>query len=188
MSKEIKPDNFKMLVLIAGIFLSGCIEPRPADDLEKFYFDIEDYFTDQAKLLAKNYSAVEKLLINNNDTQRVVLNNLSWKEELALFINSDINKPAWKDSYVTDSVYDDETLKLISYKSLEDNLPVKQIQIHFSNNIIEHIFIENATRNYVYNSVQVLSYSSGKGFTIEGEQDIILGKDLHYKVIVNFLK
>jgi hypothetical protein len=188
MPKKTRPDNFKILVLIAGIFLSGCIEPRQPNQFEKFYFDIENYFADQAKLLSNNYTEVEKLLINNNDTQRVVLNNLIWIEELAPFLNSDINKPAWKDSYRTDSVFDDETLKSISYKSLEDKLPVKQIQLHFTNNTVDHIFIENATRNYVYNSVQVLSYSSGKGFTIEGEQDIILGKDLHYKVVVNFLK
>lgn len=177
-----------MLVLMAGIFLSSCFERNKNVETEKFYFDLSGFFKTEAEKLNEKKFFAEKYLINDNDTQKLILKNISWEEELAPFINSDINKPAWKGSYKIDSISEDQKLKFVSYKSLETNLPVKEIQVHFNNKEVSHLYIENATNNYVYNSARVLSYNAGTGFSIEGEQDIFLGKDLHYKVFVNFIK
>ena len=176
-----------MLVLGAGIFLSGCLENNTPQNLDKNYFDLKEYFVKKGRLLTKQNTSIEKILITNRDTQRVYLQNVNWEVELLPFINSDINKPAWKNSYRIDSVFNASSLTSISYTSLED-LEIKHLQIHFSDNKVQHIFIESAVNNYIYNSAQVLSYSTDKGYSIEGEQDVIIGKDLHYKIDVNFIK
>ncbi|MGI8892818.1 MAG: hypothetical protein ACR2GN_05095 [Bacteroidia bacterium] len=188
MFKTFRINYFKMLVLFAGIFLSSCFEASPDEEMSKKFFDLKEYFLHQAEVLEKNQISVEKILINSLDTQRVSIEKINWKEELAPFINSDLNKPAWRDSYSIDSAFNNSNIKSIAYKSLDENLPIKEIQIHFKNKSVEHIFIEGASTNYIYNSAQVLSFSPATGYTIEGEQDIILGKDLHYKVMVNFYK
>lgn len=177
-----------MLVVLAGIFLSSCIDSNTPGNFEKNFFDLEEYFKRQSDELSQMDVRIEKLMINNKDTQRVFLDNVSWGEEFAPFTHNDINKPAWKDSYSKDTIFDNGKIKSINYKSSDKNLAVKQIQIYFQNNKVEHIFIENSKKNYVYNSAQVLSYSPASGYIIEGEQDIILGKDLHYKIIVNFIQ
>ena len=178
----------KMLVVLTGIFLSGCIDNNNSKLTEKYYFDLKKYFKDQAeKFEIKNISA-EKILVNDKDTQQVVINNVDWEVEFAPFINSDINKPALRDSYKIDSIYDQKNLSIIKYLSLDEKQSVSQIQIHFRNDIISHVFIESSTSNYVYNSAQVLSFIPDKGYTIEGEQDIVIGSDMHYRIDVNFIK
>lgn len=175
-----------MLVLFTGIFLSGCIERSVPPQTEKFYFDLKGFFEQEASYLYEQNITAEKYLINEKDTQILTLSNINWEKELAPFINSDINKPAWKESYTVDSVLMNEKLQSIIYSSSEKNLLAKQIQIRFYNDNVSHVYIENASKNYIYNSAQILSYHVRKGFAIEGEQDIVLGKDLHYKIIVNF--
>ena len=173
---------------MTGIFLSGCIEGRVPPEKEKFFFDLKGFFEKEASLLNEQKITAEKYLISEKDTQKLILSSLNWEKEFAPFINSDINKPAWKGSYNVDSVLKDQKIQSVIYTSLEKNLPVKQIQIHFNNDNVSNVYIENATKNYVYNSGQILSYYAKKGFAIEGEQDIVLGKDLHYRVIVNFIE
>ena len=177
-----------MLVLLTGIFLSGCIIDTSSDLSEKKYFDLKNYFNTQAGELNQQNITMEKLLINNKDTQKVVINNPDWNVEFTPFINSDINKPALRDSYKIDSVFKNNKLNLVKYISLDEKQSVSQIQLHISENKIDHVFIENSTSNYVYNSARILSYTPFKGYTIEGEQDIILGSDLHYKIDVRFIK
>lgn len=146
------------------------------------YFNIKDFFTTTAAKFTGKHARVLKTLVYNQriETKEVKVNN--WKGELELFINSDINKPAWRNSYSIKNGKD-----LLVYKAKTPELKTREIAIKRSGGKIKWILIYNHTRNILYASTEKLSYYPDSVYVIEKTQSIrLLGKKTYkIKGIIN---
>ena len=79
--------------------------------------------TDTARLNKLN-TAVLKTVTDNGATESKKVKIDNWGRELDLFIASDINKPAWKDSYTITGDSD-----LILYKAKDQELKMREMVI-----------------------------------------------------------
>jgi hypothetical protein len=129
---------------------------------------------DTARLTKLN-PKVNKTVTHNGVTENKMVQITNWGQELNLFIQSDINRPAWKNSYTvlnTDS--------LIIYKAKTPDLRTTEIMIRKDNDKVKWIVIFNHTKNLLYETKEKLSYFPDSVYQIEKSQHVkLMGKNLY---------
>ena len=158
--------NRKIAFLLI-IFFSSCNnqeETTPKND----FFDIKGFFEAEAKRLSNKKSLSNKLVTQNNQTEIKKGLSVDWDDELALFMASDVNKPAWINSYK----YSEDNLR-ISYFALDTNLRTRYIEIKKDQNGKAFFFkIKNISRNMLYESSEELTYIPDSSYTINKNQRV----------------
>lgn len=157
------------LYIFLIILMSSCkqTEVKPS---EAVYEDIKTYFESEAKRLSQNKTLVNKTIEQNGTSEHRNQISVNWQDELSLYMASDINKPAWKDSY---DVKKDSTQ--ISYLAQDPNLKTQIIKIQKDNQgNIKKIHISNRTQNYLYESTEELIYIPDSIYSIRKKQNVIL--------------
>jgi hypothetical protein len=153
--------------------LSGLAACRPDVHVStgnKRYFDLKAFINADSSRLSKARAAVTKTVAQNKgtaQTKRLVIKN--WGQELALFAASDINKPAWRDSYRIDEQGDS-----VVYTALLPELFTRRISIQRTNGKIKKINISNATKNLLYKTIEHLTYYPDSLYVIDKEQQVKL--------------
>ena len=101
---------------------------------------------------------------------------INWEKELELFRQSDINKPAWKDSYTIN-----RTASGVSYTAADPNLPTRRIVLEFDPQQKPlKILIETRVSNNLYSSADTLEYVPGDFYSIRKAQDVrVLGRQVY---------
>src|ERR1700688_2857367 len=79
--------------------LPGCQPGVKETGAALTYFDLKGYFKKNAAQFSLHNRPVFKTVVHNGITESKKIQIDNWERELSLFIGSDINKPAWKDSY-----------------------------------------------------------------------------------------
>lgn len=159
--------NSRTLILLM-LTLVSCAEP--AERSVRSYMDIKGFFESEASRLTEKSARVNKTVRRNEVSETKNGLSVDWKNELALFIESDINKPAWRDSY---KIIEDSSS--ISYMALDTALRTRSIHIQKGpNGRLLHISINNETKNNLYQSSEALSYAPDSSYTIKKNQAVLL--------------
>ncbi len=162
-------------LLLSG--LQSCMPDKTQPNGTLKYFDVSGYFKADTARLKKLNPQVDKTVIHNDVTERKAVYIPNWGQELNLFIQSDINRPAWKNSYTvlnTDS--------LIIYTAKTPDLRTVKIMIRKEKNKVKWILIFNHTKNLLYETREKLSYFPDSVYQIEKSQHVkLMGKNL-YKI------
>ena len=164
-----------MLIVILISLLSSCKPDAVQSGVSKKYFDLQGYFKADAARLNELHEVTLKTVTHNgiSETKKVHIGN--WGIELGLFSGSDINKPAWKDSYNVSDNGD-----IIIYAAKDPELKTREIMISKQNNKIKSIFINNSTQNLLYQTNEKLSYFPDSVYIIEKFQKVKLLGANHY--------
>ena len=166
---------YRKLFILLLVFISSCSN-REEMKTETAFFDIKGFFEAEVKRLTNKKSTVNKSVRQNDHSE--VKKNLSvdWENELALFIASDINKPAWKDSYKIsgDSVH-------FNYVAIDTNLRTRSVEIKKDLEGRAIFFkIKNMTRSKLYESSEELTYIPDSIYAINKSQSVrFLGKNTY---------
>ena len=164
------------VALIGGIMLlqTAC---KPDIKEKSKYFDIRGFFMADTARLNKLKLQVLKTATHNgvSESKSVYINN--WGREFDLFIGSDINKPAWKDSY---TVISEDSL--LVYRAKYPELTVREILIKRDKEKVKWILIFNKTKNILYQSTEKLSYYPDSLYLIEKDQKVRLMGNNHYRI------
>ena len=156
--------------VIAGgilLFFSAC-HPDVAesgDDLK--YFDIKGYFTKDIARLSKLNRPVFKTVSHNGVTESKKMFIHDWDVELNLFKSSDINRPAWKNSYIVKG-----DTSVIIYVAKEADLYTREIIINRVKGKVKWIMIANHSPNMLYNTREKLSYFPDSLYLIQKAQSV----------------
>jgi hypothetical protein len=155
-------------ILIYGLSLPSCKTGNNQKDALK-YFDIAGYFKkDTAKLNHQNIVITKTVGHNGqSETQKVHIKN--WGNEFNLFIISDINKPAWRESYDVKNESD-----LVIYTAKDPSLKTRKIIIKKDGEKVKWILINNYTTNFLYTTAEKLSYFPDSLYQIEKSQQVKL--------------
>jgi len=162
--------------------LSGLAACRPdvhESAGSKRYFDLKAFINADSSRLSNAHATVTKTVTHNNSsaqTKRLVIKN--WGQELNLFAASDINKPAWRDSYRITKHGDS-----VVYTALLPELFTRRISIQSSNGNVKKISISNATKNLLYKTTEHLTYYPDSLYLIDKQQQVKLMGNNRYLVI-----
>ena len=167
-----------MLWGAAGLLLpSGCqsIETAEQDKTSRF-FDLEGFFEqEKTRLRALNPSGVKTVRLNEEE-ETIELDSLPLEDDLAIFLNSDINRRAWIDKYDGDTTYTAKgELRAISYRSNDPKLKVQSIEIEFAEQAVTTVRIQRSMESLIAQTKQELSYNRGKDYQVQSSQSSIMG-------------
>lgn len=165
--------------LILLVFLASC--GKENQETSKQYFDIKGYFSKEAERLQKENPVISKTVVQNEQPEVRSLKIDNWKTELELFAASDINKPAWKNSY---HVISRGNIK--QYISKDKQLKTNKISIVSSGGVIKHISISNASQNMLYSSNEQLDYYPDSLYSIKKRQTVRIIGTNSYSIFAIF--
>ena len=149
------------------------------------YFSIRDFFKNETKRLANSKTSVRKTIMKGDTFEEIKLTPKNWQEELVIFSECDINKPAWVRSYSLDSIVKPD-YTIVTYTTVE-NIPVKKIILVKNKTGVLSVSIEKNTSNLIYESSQNLIYSAKNGYEIIGEQKVYFLSPNQYRISTTFL-
>lgn len=161
--------------ILAFLILSACAGQKEEKGL-KTYMDVKGFFDAEASRLSSDNPEINKTVARNDASETKNMKNINWKTELSLFAESDINKPAWKDSY-----------KVINgagktiYVAADSSLRTREINItKDSGGRIRKITILNQVDNMLYSSTEQLLYIPDSVYQISKQQHVAIIGDNRY--------
>lgn len=163
-------------IVAAALLLAGC-KPDIKETSGARYFDLKGFFTAEASRLNRLHNTVVKTATHNGVTQTKKVHITNWDRELDLFINSDINRPAWKNSYTITNSGD-----FIIYRAKYPELKMHQMLIKKEKGNVKWILIFNSAKNMLYQTSEKLSYFPDSLYIIDKDQHVRLMGNNNYKI------
>lgn len=168
-------------LLIFCALLSAC-NPEIKESETKRYFDLKGLMETQIKMLNTKKPFVQKTILMSERSESQLVKTIDWAKELELFIQTDLNKPAFIQSYQVDS-----SSLSVNYKLKDtEKLPVKYLTISRvgKNGINIEALVSN--ENYLYQTERHLKLSLKNNevsdYQVEGFQKIVFGDKKRFKI------
>jgi hypothetical protein len=166
--------NSKKLLaaIVCGLYfiviLPAC-KPAIQQNAGLKYFDVKGFFEKESVRLTKLNPLIVKSVYHNGATESKKVHIDNWGTELGLFSGSDINRPAWKDSY---NVIAEGNI--LMYKTKDTLLNTREILIKQVNGRVEYMLIYNHSKNLLYTNDEVLTYFPDSLYQINKIQSVRL--------------
>jgi hypothetical protein len=159
--------------LAGGLFfisaLTACAPDQKATTAGLKYFDVKGYFHRDSARLTRLNKPVFKTVYHNGTTQSKKVHIDNWGTELSLFSESDINRPAWKNSYSVIAEGD-----ILIYKAKDPELKTREILIKQLNGKVVYMLIYNKIKNPLYTNEEELTYFPDSLYQINKIQTVRL--------------
>jgi hypothetical protein len=160
-------------ILLLGI--ASCKKDSIAAADTKAFFDIKGYFESDSARLTKENPLVTKTVTHNHIPETQTVHISDWGTELSLFVQSDINRPAWRNSYDVSN-----TENAIIYTAKDPDLKTQKVVVKMENSKLKWIMIVNHTKNILYENTEKLSYFPDSLYLIQKRQRVrVLGTDTY---------
>ena len=145
------------------------------------YFGLSGYFKAEAARLGKLAKPVVKTVSYNGQAETKNITIKNWPRELDLFISSDINKAAWKDSYNAIKNADS-----VVYTAIDTNLHTRRVILWLKQDKVAGLVINNFTKNMLYQTSEKLVYYPDSIYYIEKHQRVKLLGTNNYQITGKF--
>lgn len=178
-SKIVAPAGVIGLLISVVVACSPAREEQPAaSNAAPAYFSLKNYFRDEAERLQRASPKIVKSVVKNGSEESRHTQISNWENELMLFIESDINKPAWQQSYQIDS-----SGNTVVYQRLDPELRTVSISIERNaDETIDHIRIQNGVENMLYTSEEQLDYYPDSLYRINKKQRVMVIGENSYTI------
>jgi len=177
---------FKKWFFVAGLgiilpMVQSCKSDKRAGNGPVMFFDLKSYFFAESARLKKSDPLVTKTAVHNSTKESKTLHILNWENELDLFAESDINKPAWKASYTVSTQEG-----ITTYTATDTALKTQYIIVKKQAGNVKLILIFNHTRTtlfgkVLYETTEHLSYVPDSVYKIQKRQFVrLIGFNTYY--------
>lgn len=177
------------ILALSGLLLAGC-QGKPdkgARGADAFFFDLSGYLKQEIARLEQDQPSGTKRVQFDEQTDASAFQRLNYSEELAPFLDADINKVSWRDKYRADTtLQQDGQIQSIRYTALEKNLKTRELTVRYAEGQLSDIEIRYLLKSIIAESEQHMRYRPGKGFSIEGKQGMRLASTHAMRVEVVF--
>ncbi|MDB4926194.1 hypothetical protein [Mucilaginibacter sp.] len=160
---------FYLFILSLTFLLPSCKPDIVQNGTTQNYFDIKGYFKADTARLHKLNHLTNKTVTHNGITESKKVNINNWGLELSSFSESDINKPAWRDSY---NIQTNGASTI--YRAKTFDLKTQLIVINKQADKVKWILIYNRTKNILYQTNEKLSYFPDSLYIIQKYQKVRL--------------
>jgi hypothetical protein len=179
---------------------SSCLQTEGAKpSAVSKWFDLKQFISKSNEILPKN-APFEKTLQVQGTTESKKEVITDWANELAVFAQSDINRPAWRDKYQVDTlkitteqnpvIADDTTaVHMIRHIAKDKSLKTKSLSIK-TNRKYEPLVIEilNEQSHFFSHSQQHLIWDLREGYSITAQQKMLFMDATETRLKGRFLK
>lgn len=140
------------------------------------FFDVDSFFREEIAVWDSLQPTVTKQVLFDGVEEVGEFDSLDYDTQLRVFLDSDINKPAWFDKYRIDTIREEGRGYRVQYTSLSPKLRVQKLEVQWREGEPVAIHVEKATRSLLETLEQNLTYQTGEGFTLEMLQKRLWGK------------
>ncbi len=164
------------------LFIQSCI-PESTQNSEAEtrnpYYDLDAYFKNEIERLNDSDKEIVKSIDLDGEMEEAKLPIEDFNTELQTFRESHINRVSWWGKYVGDtSYYNNNNIKKIQYKTLDEDLKTKTIRISFNQEGgLDSLFILNSTSSPSINTLQELIYIPDNKYQIYSTEKVLLSKE-----------
>lgn len=165
---------FRNLILACTLMASlfSCSQ-EPPRTIKITFYNWKTFFQTELNRLNTQKPAIHKSIILNGKKEEKTLHDINFENELSLFLDADLNKPAFENSY--DNLSENN---LIWYSLKKDeNLKVKMVQIQLdAQELPENVSIIIEEKNFLFTSEKKMHLNFHEGqlqtYSIEGTQKL----------------
>jgi hypothetical protein len=184
--------NTAFFLICSLLLIAACHHEPVASNVvsgQKNFFDLKGYFDGEIQRLQSIGSRAKKVVLANGKHEEQIVHSINFQQELSVFSESDVNRPAWSDKYVVDTAFNEQRqISHLHIKAIDEKLKTHKIDIDFKNTFVTRILIENNSSSSIASSSQVLIYEPRFGYSIESNQKVAMSDGQIFKVVVQFLK
>ncbi|TDE11717.1 hypothetical protein [Dyadobacter psychrotolerans] len=120
--------SISFIILCLPFTLLSCDDAEhKKDDQVKSFYDVRGFVEGQIILMNNERPEVSKTVSMGDEKNQVSAKDVDWKKELELFLQADINKPAYRLSYTTQKP--DSFTTIYAVKPGEQQLPVHYLKV-----------------------------------------------------------
>ncbi len=175
------------------LILSSCQTPAETSTEPNAYYDVKGFVQSQIHLLSQQKPTIEKTMVVGQDEEKRTTKAVDWKKELELFLQSDINKPAFRQSYATERP---DSLTYTYKIQTGEDLPVRFLKVVLDKNSGKPALIEAkiSSKNKLYESEKNLAMRCEEkagvwrvaSYQIRGFQELVISdrKPFDVRVVV----
>lgn len=160
---------FSMGVVTFFVSCESSSKQDNATNKKNTYFDMPAYFEKQVATLKDSNPMVLKTVATNQETEEKEVHISNWSAELSPFLAVDLNKEAYKDHIVKDSISD-----TVTYTLSGKNIDLNKVVIVYNKGIPTTFEVEKTTNNMLYETTENLRYEEGKFYSIKKTQVVFL--------------
>ncbi|QJD94808.1 hypothetical protein HH214_02400 [Mucilaginibacter robiniae] len=132
------------------------------------YFELKKFIkADSARLTRAQVIVTKTVQHNNSVSETKQLRIVNWGRELEPFSASDLNKPAWRQSYTIQQAADS-----IIYTAKYSELITHRMVIYKQDKTVKKIIISNYTKNLLYQTTEQLVYFPDSLYLIDKLQQV----------------
>jgi hypothetical protein len=189
--RRLKGSLMSVCTLLLLLVVTGCGSSgdRTGVSAPSHYFDLAGLVERQIDLLEREKPSVEKIVNMNGKGDTVTTKAINWREELGFFLQADINKPSYDDSYLISSP-DPQTEV---YRLKEGVVfPVREMLVkkEEDNGEVREIVVQSTTKNRLFDTDRHLTLRfSGEGaslrlvsYQVLGTHKLAIGEGDHFEV------
>jgi hypothetical protein len=172
----------RYLPILLIILFTSC-QNQENQNATKNYYDLAGFINIQIKKLTDNQPLIAKSVLIEGKSENLNNNKIDWQKELELFLQADLNKQAYQNSY--NEVKTDSSV--VYQLKADEKLPVKSLEIYFDKSHSPHfIKAELSTKNYLYESHKSLKMSlldnQLQNYQIKGYQELFIGDKKDFEI------
>lgn len=156
---------------------------------QRYYYDLPKFFENQINNLKSKGQWVRKHVTKDGHSHIIERGNIDWNEELGVFLDSDINRPAWRGEFKVDTI-NLEREYVITYKTGNEQIPVKNVVVTIDKQSKQclKLTVDRRTENFLYKSDQSLYFTTGEGYIMKGKLSVTYLFDSEYAIDTEFIE
>lgn len=189
-----KYNSFLLIVLLLA--LVSCERPTPpaTDAAGPAAFNLTAYLQAQRQMLERKQPMVLKSVATQGHAPEVVqLPTIDWEDELAVFEQADLSRPALQEYYTRQEQVLEDGSRAVEFRKREDAQPqVYYLRLLLSpDGKLRQLNAHLQDENIIFFSRRDIELSADpatgdiSGYRVEGVQKMIFGDSLRYEVIAN---
>lgn len=178
-----------LLLMVLPLLVTACAPEDAAGDIEtKPFFDLSGYITTETERLSAAKTRVEKTITLNGETETRQLDDINFANDLRLFREADINKPAWTDKYETRTEALSGSHKITTYLAKDSSLIVRRLMMEEDVGATTKIEIDRKTGTVLSDGKHLLVYEPARGYSVTTQQVNRFGDDVDAVIRVEWLR
>jgi hypothetical protein len=174
---------------------SACERPSPPTISEKeAFYDLTTYLAEQKqRLIAEQPMVLKSVATENTQPETIQTDKIDWNDELEVFEQADINRPALREYYTRHEATLENGNFAVEYKKVESSEPL----VHYLRLIVspeKQLIQLNAVlqdKNPLFFSRRKIQLQTDPttgnitSYNVQGVQKLIFSDSLHYSVDAN---
>ena len=175
------------LCVLLIVFLScwSCNNSKTPNNKTVKYFDNAGFFEQESLRLRDLKTRVLKTVQSKEKTETILISNVDWEKELAVFKQITLNKSSFSGKYLIDTIVSG-VFKTTKYSCIDKKLPIKYLAFGDSLGKVVWIEAQSQENSELINTEMFWRFVPDSGYVVNGRQMIFGGAESSYTISANF--